>query len=177
MKFVCPIHCRHFELIKVNVRHWKPWVCFNWPNRGQKQTVVKRDGVLPPLFPKKIKMYWKKSQWTIFDILEFKLGTKAWGNKTKEMYYSLLTLKMISLVYSPKPHSQLWILIYRKLSIQPPHFKSLVSPPSPLGGTFCCPCDGIFISNSFYLFLKGEIFLFYIRLRGGFKQYFWLIKF
>ena len=33
-----------------------------------------------------------------FDKLEFILGSEAWRNKTKEMYYSLLSLKMISLV-------------------------------------------------------------------------------
>ena len=35
------------------------------------------------------------------------------------MYYSLLSLKMISFVlfYSPKPRSQVWILIYRNWSI------------------------------------------------------------
>ena len=27
-------------------------------------------------------------------VLKFILGTKAWGNKTKEMYYSLLSLKL-----------------------------------------------------------------------------------
>ena len=38
---------------------------------------------------------------TIFDMLKFKLGCEAWGNKTKEMYYSLLTLKMISFILLP----------------------------------------------------------------------------
>ena len=39
-------------------------------------------------------------QYTIFAILKFILGSKARGNKTKEMYYSLLNLKMISFVLS-----------------------------------------------------------------------------
>ena len=33
------------------------------------------------------------------------LGSKAWGNKTKEMYYLSISLKMISFVLFPKPHS------------------------------------------------------------------------
>ena len=37
---------------------------------------------------------------TIFDILKFILGSEAWANKTKETYYLLLSLKMISLFYS-----------------------------------------------------------------------------
>ena len=39
---------------------------------------------------------------TIFEILKFILGSKAWGNKTKEIYYSLLSLKMISFVLFPQ---------------------------------------------------------------------------
>ena len=35
---------------------------------------------------------------TIFYILKFILGSEAWGNKTNEMYYSLLSLKIISFV-------------------------------------------------------------------------------
>ena len=35
-------------------------------------------------------------KWTIFDILKSILGSEGWGNKTKEMYYSFLSLKMIS---------------------------------------------------------------------------------
>ena len=49
----------------------------------------------------------------------------------------------------------------------PPTWKnvllSLSLPADVLWGSFgeaSCPCDGIFISNSFYLFLKCEIFLF-----------------
>ena len=38
---------------------------------------------------------------------------RGFGNKTKEMIYSLLSL----LFYSPKPRGQVWILIYRKWSI------------------------------------------------------------
>ena len=41
-------------------------------------------------------------QWTIFDIVEFILVSEAWKNTTKEMYYSLLTLKMISFVLFPQ---------------------------------------------------------------------------
>ena len=40
--------------------------------------------------------------WTIFDKLKFILGSEAWGNKTKEMYYSLLSLKMISFDLYPR---------------------------------------------------------------------------
>ena len=36
-----------------------------------------------------------------FDMLKFILGPKAWGNKTKETYYLLLRLKMISFVLFP----------------------------------------------------------------------------
>ena len=36
-----------------------------------------------------------------FLIIKFILGSEAWGNKTKEMYYSLLSLKTISFVF---PH-------------------------------------------------------------------------
>ena len=55
------------------------------------------------------------SSQTIFDILKFILGYEAWGNKTKEMYYSLSRedkalsslviinyLKMISFVLFPQ---------------------------------------------------------------------------
>ena len=41
-------------------------------------------------------------QKTIFDILKLILVSEAWGNTTKEMYYSLLTLKMISFVLFPQ---------------------------------------------------------------------------
>ena len=36
-----------------------------------------------------------------FRFFKFILGSEAWGNKTKKMYYSLLSLKMISLVLFP----------------------------------------------------------------------------
>ena len=35
-------------------------------------------------------------------IFKFILGSEAWGNKTKQMYYSLLTLKMISFALFPQ---------------------------------------------------------------------------
>ena len=38
---------------------------------------------------------WDKKQWTICDILKFILGSEAWASKTKEMYYSLLSLEII----------------------------------------------------------------------------------
>ena len=38
----------------------------------------------------------------LFDILKFILGSEAWGNKTKETYHSLLSLKMISFVLFPQ---------------------------------------------------------------------------
>lgn len=40
-------------------------------------------------------------QQTIFDILKFILGSAAWGNKTNEMYYSLVSLKMIFFCFIP----------------------------------------------------------------------------
>ena len=36
-----------------------------------------------------------------FDMLKFIVGPEAWGNKTKETYYLLLRLKMISFVLFP----------------------------------------------------------------------------
>ena len=39
---------------------------------------------------------------TISDMLKFILGCKAWGNKIKEVYYSLLSLKVISFVLFPQ---------------------------------------------------------------------------
>ena len=42
------------------------------------------------------------TQLTIFDKSKVILGSKAWGNKTKEIYYSLLSLKMISFVLFPQ---------------------------------------------------------------------------
>ena len=45
-------------------------------------------------------------------MLKFILGSKAWGNKTKEMYYSLLSLRKISFVLWPKPRSQCSELVY-----------------------------------------------------------------
>ena len=36
-----------------------------------------------------------------FDMLKFILGPEVWGNKTKETYYLLLRLKMISFVLFP----------------------------------------------------------------------------
>ena len=38
---------------------------------------------------------------TSFDTLTFILGSEAWENETKEMYYSFLSLKMISFVLIP----------------------------------------------------------------------------
>ena len=38
----------------------------------------------------------------MFAILKFILGSEAWGNKTKERYYSLLGVKMISFVLFPQ---------------------------------------------------------------------------
>ena len=37
-----------------------------------------------------------------FRYLKFILGSEAWRNKTKQMYYSLLSLKMISFVLFPQ---------------------------------------------------------------------------
>ena len=68
---------------------------------------------------------WKKTNFDI--ILKFMLGFEACENKTKEMYYSLLSLMVISLFYSPKPWSQEWILIYRNWSVfQAYQFKGAV---------------------------------------------------
>ena len=39
----------------------------------------------------------KYLQLTNFNILKFIFGSEAWGTKTKETYYSLLSLKMTSL--------------------------------------------------------------------------------
>ena len=36
-----------------------------------------------------------------FDILKFIVSYEAWGNKTKEIYYSSLNLQMISFVLFP----------------------------------------------------------------------------
>ena len=55
------------------------------------------------------------AEYSIFDILKFILGSKAWGIKQKN---SLLSLKMISFVLFPQAWcSQVWILIYWKWSI------------------------------------------------------------
>ena len=51
-------------------------------------------------------MFASCSKWTIFDILKFILGSEACGNKTKEMYYSLLSLKMVSFVFFSPQSSQ-----------------------------------------------------------------------
>ena len=40
----------------------------------------------------------KYLQYTNFNTLKFIFGSETWGNKTKEMYYSLLSLKMTSLL-------------------------------------------------------------------------------
>ena len=42
---------------------------------------------------------------TNFAILKFILGSEAWGIETKEMFYSLLSLKMISFVFLFYPPS------------------------------------------------------------------------
>ena len=39
---------------------------------------------------------------TILDILKFILGSVAWGSNTKEVYYSLLSLKVIPFVLIPQ---------------------------------------------------------------------------
>ena len=44
------------------------------------------------------KVYYGQCEQTNFNILKFILGSGAWRNKTNEMYYSLLCLKMISFV-------------------------------------------------------------------------------
>ena len=43
----------------------------------------------------------RRDEQTIFDILKFILDSEAQGNKTREMYYSLMNLKMISFVFFP----------------------------------------------------------------------------
>ena len=40
-------------------------------------------------------------QQAIFDVLKFILSSAAWGNKTKEIYYSLVSLKMIVFCFIP----------------------------------------------------------------------------
>lgn len=45
----------------------------------------------------KMEDLYKQIAWTNFDILKFRLGTEAWGNKTKEK----LSLKMIYFVLIP----------------------------------------------------------------------------
>ena len=44
------------------------------------------------------------SEYTIFNVSKFTLffGSNAWGHKTKETYYSLLSLKMITFVLFPQ---------------------------------------------------------------------------
>ena len=53
----------------------------------------------------------------IFHILQFILGSETWGNKTKEMYYSLLSLKMISFVLFPQT-SEPRTMVYSKRNIE-----------------------------------------------------------
>ena len=48
------------------------------------------------------------------------------GNKSKEMYFSLLSLKMISFFFFPEPCSQIWILIYQNWSLRPLIWVSLM---------------------------------------------------
>ena len=45
--------------------------------------------------------------------------SEVWGNKTKEMYYSLLNLKMISFVLFPQASQPRMNLIHRNWSIVP----------------------------------------------------------
>ena len=54
-----------------------------------------------------------------FDILKFILVSEVWGNKTKEMSYSLLSLKMISFVLFPQASQPRMNLIHRNWSIVP----------------------------------------------------------
>ena len=62
------------------------------------------------------------------DILKFILGSESWGNKTKEIYYSLLSLKMISFVLFPqalKPSVNCNNL-NRKIGVLSVHVKDMV---------------------------------------------------
>ena len=45
---------------------------------------------------------------TISEILKFIRGSEAWGNKTKELFYSSLSLKMISFVLFPQASQPLY---------------------------------------------------------------------
>ena len=45
-----------------------------------------------------------------FDRLQFILGSEAWGNKTKEVHCSLLSLKMIIFFSVIPPSSQVWTI-------------------------------------------------------------------
>ena len=52
------------------------------------------------------------------DVLNVILGSEASGIKTKEMYYSFhWASRWFLLFYSPRPRSQVWILIYGNWSI------------------------------------------------------------
>ena len=50
-----------------------------------------------------------------FRYIKFILCFEAWGNKTKEMYYLLLSLKMISFVLFPQAKYEL--LVYCQLHL------------------------------------------------------------
>ena len=54
-------------------------------------------------------------------VLKFILGTKAWGNKTKEMYYSLLSLKMTFFVLYPQALQPSMNFNISKLIYSPPY--------------------------------------------------------
>ena len=50
---------------------------------------------------------------SLHESISYLLGSEAWGNKTKEMYYSLLVLNIsFFFFYSSKPQSQVGNLIY-----------------------------------------------------------------
>ena len=55
---------------------------------------------------------WDKKQWTICDILKFILGSEAWASKTKEMYYSLLSLEIIPQASQPSMNFNISELVY-----------------------------------------------------------------
>ena len=113
MHLVCPHKILNFCITPVNVFFFS-WNDCNTAEEIKNKGYAKLWGTNKVQYIMGADKQWM-AEYSIFDILKFILGSKAWGIKQKN---SLLSLKMISFVLFPQAWcSQVWMLIYWNWSI------------------------------------------------------------
>ena len=85
----------------------------------------------------------RKTQ-TTFDVLKFTLGSKAWGNKAKEIIPRLSNEQFISFVLFPKPRGQTSIGQFQVNSPRKNLCETIAQPQPATSATHWCPIHNVF---------------------------------